>query len=184
MVTLSTFLSFSEWSIKLFEYRNKRGKAFLDEIVKPCYATANAVRDDLVSIYNEVERRLNSGEELPELESVILVLRGGTLSKRDSLRAQLRHIPPEQLTKFEHAIMALLEGKHTHALMALHMDIHMASQHINEMQKEGKPPEAIAHMRSRVLQSVRRARETAEEAWREIADGYALYVLNYVRHPV
>jgi hypothetical protein len=92
-------------------------------------------------------------------------------------------MPVEQLTKFEYAIVSLLEGKHTHALMRLHVDIRMCSQHIARIQQQGGPATAVTSAQERLLDAVKGARELAQLAWEEIADGYASYVSEYLGHP-
>jgi hypothetical protein len=183
MFELQTFLSLCDWFVKLLDYGNKGEKAFFERVIEPCYEAAKIARDDLISIYTEIEQAIDDGKALPQIERLMLARRGKELGTRDSLRARLRHIPSERLTKFEHAVLSLLEGKHTHALIALHLDIRYASESILEMQRKGRPAELIAARREAALHSVRRARETAEEAWRDIAEGHAQHLSKYLGHP-
>lgn len=182
MFEFPAILNLCDWTVKLLDYGNKREKPFFEQRVKPCFEAAEKVRDNFVSIYTQIEKAIEDDLALAAVDGLIFTRRSESLGARDTLRAQLRHISPEKLTRFERGIIAILEGPGTHALMSLHAYVCARLAHIGKLKADGELALA-ASRKAALLLVVKNARKKVEDSWKEVAEGYADYVDAYLRHP-
>jgi len=185
MLELPSFLQLSDYLVRLLEARNKQTKSYFETIVRPSFESAQLVRDDLVAILEAARTQAESGATAQELARSIAQARPRFKGSRDKLRGLLSNVPKEELTRFEKAILAMIGGELNHTLRYLENEIEMAAIQIEvNYRRSGtshsKPMrEAITE---KILPLLRQATESVELAWKEAADGYGEYALNYTRH--
>ena len=183
MLELPSFLRLSDYLIRLLEERNKRTKAYFETIVKPCFENAKAVRDDLLTIFNQIAQKVRDGADVRELEELLEVARPRFKGDRDTLRGILGSIPKDRLTEFEQAILLMIGGGLSHILENLAGEIVVIAIEIEVDTKRASARPLVHPLRDvismKILDRLDKARAHVEKTWKLAAKGYGYYAVQY-----
>ncbi|EGQ8093409.1 TPA: hypothetical protein RQK93_004392 [Vibrio vulnificus] len=164
-----------DYTIKLFEIRNKRKDRHYEQYVHVCYESAKLVRDDFIAIFKENENILQSQKCIRTAIDNINKQREVNLSKRDTLRTNLISVRDSELTEFEIGLKRLVLGHESHALVSNRMQLFSLARRMTYAD-EASYDMYINH----ALCLNDEAIKIVEKSWQLINVGYAKYKEEYL----